>query len=186
MPDQDLTLVLRAAAYAGAAHVKQKRKAGDEPYINHPLRVAQACAEIGLDAEACAAALLHDVAEDTDRTLDDIAREFPPRTVDLVRRMTKWWPDDAPAHVKAAGNPAYYGAILEEPTAIAIKLLDRTDNLWSMVRMLPHLRDWAARYHKKSLEEVAPLADAAAGSAAAERFRAAHAALGEALERHRG
>lgn len=186
MPDltssSDIALVTRAAAYAAEAHVKQKRKAGDEPYINHPLRVAQAAAEVGLDAEAIAAALLHDVVEDTGRTLDDLAAHFPPRTLDLVRRMTKWWPDDASAAVKLEGNPRYYGAILEDPAATAIKLLDRADNLWSMVRMLPQLQDWAQRYYRKSQEEVAPLAEVAINREAAARFTAAHRALAAALE----
>ena len=178
-----LVLVARAAAYAAEAHVNQKRKAGDEPYINHPLRVAQAAAEAGLDAEAIAAALLHDVVEDTDRTLEALAGEFPPRVVDLVQRLTKWWPDDAPQAVKQAGNPPYYDAIREAPDAVTLKLLDRADNLWSMVRMLPHARSWAARYHCKSLEEVAPLAGACANARAVRAFEDAVAALAAELDK---
>ncbi len=177
-----LLLVARAAAYAAEAHVKQKRKAGDEPYINHPLRVAQMAAEAGLGAEAIAAALLHDVVEDTDRTLEDLAAQFPPRVVDLVNRLTKWWPDDAAAEVKREGNPVYYGAICEEPDALAVKLLDRADNLWSMVRMLPRARSWAAKYHRKSLEEVAPLAGVCTNAWAIRVFEDAAAALAAALD----
>lgn len=182
MTDPSLVLVARAAAYAAEAHVKQKRKAGDEPYINHPLRVAQAAAEVGLDAEAIAAALLHDVVEDTDRSIEDVAAHFPPRVVDLVRRLTKWWPDDAPAEVKRDGNPVYYGAIREVEDAVAVKLLDRADNLMSMVRMLPRARNWAVKYHRKSLDEVAPLAGACANAGAIKAFEDAAAALAAALD----
>lgn len=181
-PEVSLVLVAHAAAYAAEAHVKQKRKAGDEPYINHPLRVAQAAAEAGLGAEAIAAAMLHDVVEDTDRSLEDLADRFPPRVVDLVRRLTKWWPDDAPGDVKRAGNPVYYGAIREDADALAVKLLDRADNLWSMVHMLPRARSWAVKYLRKSLEEVAPLAGACTNAVAVAAFSEAAAALAAALE----
>lgn len=182
MTDPSLLLVARAAAYAAEAHVMQKRKVGDEPYVNHLLRVAEMAVEAGLDAEVVAAALLHDVVEDTERTIEDVAASFPPRVADLVRRLTMWWPDDAPSAVKQANNPVYYGAIREAPDAVAVKLLDRADNLMSMVRMLPRARSWAARYHRKSLEEVAPLASACTNAYAIRAFEDAAAALAAALD----
>lgn len=181
-PDASLVLVTRAAAYAAEAHVLQRRKVGEEPYINHPLRVAQMAAEAGLDAAAIAAALLHDVVEDTECSIEDVAELFPPRVTDLVRRLTKWWPDDAPADVKRAGNPVYYGAIGEEADAVALKLLDRADNLWSMVQMLPRARGWAEKYLRKSLEEVAPLAGSCRNARAVRAFEEAAAALAAALD----
>ena len=66
-----------------------------------------------------------------------------------------------------------------------VKLLDRADNLWSMVHMLPRMADWARRYHRKSQEEVAPLAAVATNAQAAQRFTAALEALGAALEETR-
>jgi GTP pyrophosphokinase len=116
----DPELIMRAAAYAAEAHVKQKRKQGDSPYINHPLRVGHQAVQAGLSAEAVAAALLHDVVEDTPRTLADIQRAFPARVAALVDLMTQWWPDDAPQELKRTEKPKYYGAILKDPEAIAI------------------------------------------------------------------
>ncbi|HEY9720437.1 MAG TPA: HD domain-containing protein [Oscillatoriaceae cyanobacterium] len=175
-------LVLRAAAYAAAAHAPQRRKGHlDEPYINHPLRVAHAASEAGLSDEAIAAALLHDVVEDTPRSQSEIEAAFPPRTAELVRLLTKWWPDDASQEIKAEGQPVYYGAILQDADATALKLLDRADNLRDMVRMLPHKRDWAARYLRKTRREIAPIADECTNALARERYAAAVDALDAAL-----
>lgn len=177
----DLELVTRAAAFAGNAHRAQLRKEGSEPYINHPLRVAHHCVLAGLPAAAVAAALLHDVVEDTPVGQDAIEAAFPPRVAELVRLLTKWWPDDAPLDVKREGKPAYYGAIAADPEALAVKLLDRADNLGSMVRMLPRMSDWARRYHRKTAAEIDPLAEACANAYARSRYEEALAQLGQAL-----
>jgi GTP pyrophosphokinase len=177
----DMELVLRAAAYAGEAHVKQMRKSGDEPYINHPLRVSHMAARAGLSAEAIASALLHDVVEDTPRTLEDIRGVFPARVADLVHLMTQWWPDDAPQSVKVVEKPKYYRALLRDPEAIDVKLLDRADNLWSMVRMLPRNRGWAERYLRRTNEEIQPVYDASRNEVAKKYYQEALQALEAAL-----
>lgn len=177
----EMEMVLKAAAYAGEAHVKQMRKSGDEPYINHPLRVSHMAARAGLSAEAIAAALLHDVVEDTDRSLDDIRRVFPERVAHLVHLLTQWWADDAPQSIKVEAKPKYYAAILREPEAIDIKLIDRADNLWSMVRMLPRNRGWAERYLKRSTEEIGPLVKASGNAVAKGYYQEAAEALKSAL-----
>lgn len=177
----DLELVTRAAAFAGGAHRDQLRKEGSEPYINHPLRVAHACVRAGLSAEAVAAAMLHDVVEDTQVEQQAIEAQFPARVAELVRLLTKWWPDDAAADIKNEGKPVYYGAIASDAEALAVKLLDRADNLESMVRMLPRGRDWALRYHRKSTREVAPLAEVCTNEFACQAFYEALARLADAL-----
>jgi (p)ppGpp synthase/HD superfamily hydrolase len=177
----DLELVTRAAAFAGKAHKDQLRKEGSEPYINHPLRVAHATVQAGLGAEAVAAALLHDVVEDTPVGQDQIEAAFPPRVAELVMLLTKWWPDDAVGAVKEEGKPRYYGAILADEEALAVKLLDRADNLMSMVYMLPRMKDWALRYHRKTQLEIAPMALACKNTRACAEFSAASKALEEAL-----
>ena len=177
----DMELVLRAAAYAGDAHAKQMRKTGDEPYINHPLRVSHMAVRAGLSAEAIAAALLHDVVEDTDRTAEDIRAVFPERVALLVHLLTQWWPDDAPPQVKAEGKPKYYRALLREAEAIDVKLLDRSDNLWSMVRMLPRARGWAERYLKRTREEIQPVYEASRNEVARKYYVEAVNALEQAL-----
>lgn len=180
-----LELVLRAAAFAAEAHVEQTRKQSTEPYINHPLRVAQAASEAALSPEAIAAALLHDVVEDTGVTLEDLRGRFPERVVHLVDLLTKWWPDDAPLAVKREGKPRYYGAIRRDMEACAIKLLDRADNLADMARMLPQARGWAERYLKKTREELAPIHERSDNAYARARYAEAVAALEAALARTR-
>ncbi|MNS91214.1 Bifunctional (p)ppGpp synthase/hydrolase relA [compost metagenome] len=177
----DMELVMRAAAYAAEAHAKQMRKTGDEPYINHPLRVSHMAVRAGLGAEAVAAALLHDVVEDTERSLDDIRAVFPERVTLLVHLLTQWWADDAPAAEKNLGKPKYYAAILAEPDAIDVKLLDRSDNLWSMVRMLPSNRGWAERYLRRTKEEITPVLKASRNETAKKYYLEAVKALEAAL-----
>ncbi len=176
-----LELVLRAAAYAGEAHGTQTRKGSPEPYVNHPLRVAHVAAQAGLPDEAIAAGLLHDVVEDTSATLEDIASRFPERVTHLVHLLTKWWPDDAPKDLKATEKPQYYGAILEDPDAMALKLIDRADNLQDMVRMLPRMRSWAERYLKKTETEIRPIFEACPNVMARETYAQAIADLHQAL-----
>lgn len=154
----DMGLVLRAATVAADAHAAQRRKGNGEPYINHPLRVAHHAQACGLSAAAVAAALLHDVVEDTPVGFEDLRREFPEAVVHMVDLLTKWWPDDAPPDVKAVEKPRYYGTLLREGgEAIEVKLLDRADNLKDMERMLPKARGWAERYLKKTLREFEPV-----------------------------
>ena len=71
----DTKFILKAYNYALQKHGDQKRNSG-EPYIVHPLQVAFILADMGLDEKTIAAALLHDVVEDTDATHEDIVKEF--------------------------------------------------------------------------------------------------------------
>jgi (p)ppGpp synthase/HD superfamily hydrolase len=178
-----LELVLEAAAFAAMAHAPQRRKTGHEPYVNHVVRVAREASRQGLAPEAVAAALLHDVVEDTRFGLDDVRARFPPRVVELVHLMTQWWADDAPAAVKASEKPKYYAAILKDADAIALKLLDRADNLEDMAGVADRARRWAERYLRRSEEEMAPLVEAVALPGVRARYEAALAALRAALSR---
>ena len=71
----DEEMLIRAYHYAKEAHANQKRASG-EPYFIHPCEVADILIDLGLDAATIAAALLHDVIEDTESTAEDIQREF--------------------------------------------------------------------------------------------------------------
>lgn len=84
----DTALIRKAYDFAANLHKGQKRKSG-EPYIVHPLSVAMILAELNSDEPTIAAGLLHDVVEDTNTTLDDIAREFSPEVAKLVDGVTK-------------------------------------------------------------------------------------------------
>lgn len=87
-PSADFQQIHAAFEFANEAHKSQKRKSG-EPYIIHPLAVAQIVAEQKLDSESIEAALLHDVIEDTPATHEDIARKFSPVIADLVEGVSK-------------------------------------------------------------------------------------------------
>ena len=88
-PGADLPQIRAAFEYAEKCHDGQRRKSG-EPYIIHPLAVAQIVAEeLKLDSESIEAALLHDVIEDTPATHDDVARLFSPTVADLVEGVSK-------------------------------------------------------------------------------------------------
>ena len=87
-PSADLEVIQRAYAYADEKHKNQLRKSG-EPYIIHLLAVAEIVAEIGLDTDAIAAALLHDCLEDTDASFEEISRLFGETVANLVEGVTK-------------------------------------------------------------------------------------------------
>ena len=84
----DFDMIDRAYALAEKAHDGQRRRSG-EPYICHPLSVAQILVELGMDSESIAAALMHDVAEDTAVTIDEIRAQFGPEVALLVDGVTK-------------------------------------------------------------------------------------------------
>ncbi|MBR1690819.1 MAG: bifunctional (p)ppGpp synthetase/guanosine-3',5'-bis(diphosphate) 3'-pyrophosphohydrolase [Oscillibacter sp.] len=88
-PAADFAQIRAAFAFADKSHEGQKRKSG-EPYIIHPLAVAQIVAEeLRLDSESIEAALLHDVIEDTPATHEDVAKLFSPTIADLVEGVSK-------------------------------------------------------------------------------------------------
>ena len=87
-PKVDVDKVRAAFEYANAHHGPQLRKSG-EPYIIHPIAVAEIINELGLDGDSVVAAMLHDCIEDTESTYDDIARLFGAPVADLVEGVTK-------------------------------------------------------------------------------------------------
>ena len=87
-PTTDIALVDKAYHYAEEKHKKQLRKSG-EPYIIHPLAVAEIVVEIGLDTDAILAALLHDCLEDTDASFDELVKLFGRTVAELVEGVTK-------------------------------------------------------------------------------------------------
>src|SRR4029450_12905139 len=87
-PGVDRELIRRAFEFAEAQHRGQVRRSGEE-FIHHPWGVARICAELHLDEQTIAAALLHDVVEDTDTELDEVRAEFGPDIALLVEGVTK-------------------------------------------------------------------------------------------------
>ena len=107
-------LTSRAMRIAYDAHHGQTDKAG-APYVFHPFHLAEQMP----DEASCCAALLHDVVEDTDVTLEAIAAEFPPEVVEAVRLLT---------HEKGTDYLAYVRALKNHPIARAVKLADLAHN----------------------------------------------------------
>ena len=87
-PDEDMSILARAYRRAVTQHSSQRRKSG-EPYIIHPLAVAQILADLGMGPLVVAAGLLHDTVEDTDYTLDECRAEFGDTVTGLVDGVTK-------------------------------------------------------------------------------------------------
>ncbi|MFN3382099.1 MAG: HD domain-containing protein, partial [Runella zeae] len=89
LKDNDAKLIKKAFNLSVEAHKDMRRKSG-EPYIYHPIAVAQICVEeIGLGTTSIICALLHDVVEDTDFTLQDIERQFGPKVAQIIDGLTK-------------------------------------------------------------------------------------------------
>ena len=86
--DANLELIQKAYVFAAAAHAGQTRLSG-EPYLSHPLAVADTLADMGFDEPTVAAGLLHDTVEDTSMTIDDIAENFGDEVADIVDGVTK-------------------------------------------------------------------------------------------------
>lgn len=149
-------MVLKAYEYAKAAHANQKRASG-EPYFIHPCAVADILMELGLDAATISAALLHDVIEDTDRTAEDIKREFGDEVLDLVSGVTKLEKivfksqEDADAE----NFRKIFVAMAKDMRVIIIKLADRLHNMRSL-NFLSHERQ--QRMARETLDIYAPLA----------------------------
>lgn len=129
-------LILLARTFASRAHRGQVRKYTGEPYINHPVEVADIVRRHNGSPEMIAAALLHDVVEDTDVTLDDISSEFGESVANLVADLTDVSrPED--------GNRATRKAMDREHTAQAsaaamvIKAADLISNTSSIVEHDP-------------------------------------------------
>jgi (p)ppGpp synthase/HD superfamily hydrolase len=181
----DIQLITSAAAFAADAHLHQVRKELNEPYIVHPLRVANMAAQAGQSAEFIAAALMHDVLEDTTVPRATIASLFPLRTVELVDAMTKWWQSgQSDPEMEATWKTQYYDRLIRTEGGVLLKVLDRTDNLHDftrMARLSANQHRWAAKYAKKTRAEFAELIPLVADPQVVRTFNAALDGLEAAL-----
>jgi GTP pyrophosphokinase len=157
----DVDLVRRAYRLAESAHAGQKRKSG-EAYIVHPLAVAGTLAELRLDARTIAASLLHDVAEDTDVEIPDLAEAFGPEVASLVDGVTKLvavsematLPRDS-RDPKVESLRKMLLAMVGDVRVVLIKLADRLHNMSTMSFMSPEQQ---RRISRETLDIYAPLA----------------------------
>ena len=154
--DSENAMLLRAYAYAENAHANQKRASG-EPYFIHPCAVASILMDLGLDAATIAAALLHDVIEDTSSTAEDIKREFGEEVLALVSGVTKLEKIEFKSKEaeEAENFRKIFVAMAKDVRVIIIKLADRLHNMRSL-NFLSHERQ--QRMAGETLDIYAPLA----------------------------
>ncbi|WP_235510733.1 RelA/SpoT family protein [Curtobacterium sp. Leaf261] len=153
-PKADVTLIERAYTTAERAHDGQKRKSG-EPYITHPVAVAQILADLGIGAITIAAALLHDTVEDTEYTLDELRSDFGDEIAMLVDGVTKLDKLKYGDSAQAETVRKMVVAMSKDIRVLVIKLADRLHNArtWGFVESAS-----ATRKAKETLEIYAPLA----------------------------
>lgn len=155
--DEDKKLIRKAFDVAVEAHKDQRRKSG-EAYIFHPIAVAKIVAgEIGLGPTSIAAALMHDVVEDTDITVEDIERMFNPRIAKIVEGLTKIsrMEPDPDISLQAENYRKMLLTLNDDVRVILIKIADRLHNMQTMESMAPHKQ---AKIASETLYIYAPLA----------------------------
>ena len=155
-PQDDLTIVKKAYDYSLKHHEGQTRASG-EPYLVHPLEVAQVLAEMKMDPVAIAAGLLHDSVEDTSVTIVDIRKEFGEQVAHIVEGVTKISKIDFATREEAQAENLrkMMLAMVDDIRVVLIKLADRLHNM----RTLEHLQpDRQTKIAQETLEIYAPIA----------------------------
>ena len=157
LPPPDIALVERAFSFSDSAHRGQFRKSG-EPYITHPLAVASILSQWRLDAQGLAAALLHDVMEDTAITKAEIETSFGKPVADMVDGVSKL--DQIEFNSREDAQAESFRKMLlamaQDIRVILIKLADRLHNMRTLDAMAPVHRKRVAR---ETLDIYAPIAN---------------------------
>lgn len=153
---EDLALLQHAFTFAQEAHEGQTRTTG-EPYFTHPFAVALKLADLKLPSNVIASGLLHDVPEDTARTVEDISAEFGEDVASMVGAITKL------GKVKYRGEERYienlrkmFVAMAQDVRVVFIKFADRMHNMETLFALPEHKR---LRIAKEVLEIYAPIAN---------------------------
>ncbi len=156
-PNADLDLVRRAYDFASRAHEGQTRRSGD-PYVTHPLSVAEIIAELKLDIASVCAGLLHDCVEDTSATVEQLTTLFGKEIAFLVDGVTKLGklPWSTKEEQQAENFRKMLLAMARDIRVILVKLCDRLDNM----RSLHHLPvEKQERIAAETMQIYAPLAN---------------------------
>src|SRR6266487_1086290 len=153
---KDQEIVRRAYERALAAHAGQRRLSGEE-YVNHPMEVAAILADLELDAETLAAALLHDTVEDTPLTSEAVEQEFGPEVARLVDGVTKLGRISlrSDQQQQAENIRKMMVAMAEDLRVVLIKLADRLHNMRTLEPLTEAKRKKISR---ETLDIYAPLA----------------------------
>ena len=152
----DTTLLDKAIIYAVKAHANTERRGKGFPYIVHPMEAMEIVASITPDQELLAAAALHDVVEDTDRTLEEIRAEFGDRIADLVaaesEEEVKGMSEEASWHMR---KQAVIDRLAKEPKdAKIVSMGDKLSNMRAIARDYEEIGDklWS-RFHTSDPKE---------------------------------
>jgi len=149
--------IMNAYEFGAEAHKGQTRQSG-EPYISHPVAVAQELADMRLDPQAIAAAILHDVVEDTPASIADIEDQFGPDVASLVDGVSKLDQIEfrSRAEAQAESFRKMMLAMIEDIRVILVKLADRLHNMQTLDAMPADKRTRIAR---ETLDIYAPIAN---------------------------
>ena len=153
---EEITQVKKAFQFSDAAHLGQYRHSG-EPYITHPVAVAELCATWRLDAPSIMAALLHDVIEDTGSTKADLVEKFGTKVAELVEGLTKLDKLEFQSHAEAQAESfrKMFMAMARDVRVILVKLADRTHNMRTLDAVPMEKR---RRVAAETIEIYAPIA----------------------------
>ena len=156
LPEEDQAMLQRAFEFAREAHQGQMRKSG-EPFILHPIEVGIILADLRMDAETIAAALLHDTVEDTPVTAEEVEEQFNPQVRGLVEGVTKITRIEVESlsDEQAATIRKMFVAMSKDIRVIVIKLADRLHNMRTLGALREDRRIFKAR---ETLEIYAPIA----------------------------
>lgn len=146
--------VLRACEFGDKAHIKDKRKSG-EPYITHPIAVAEILASFRMDVDTIVAAILHDTVEDTPITEADLTLNFGRDVAQIVNGVTKLKSSNEKHVNKAATFYRIITATLEDPRVLIVKLADRLHNM-TTIDAVPEKKQQATA--KETLDFYVPFA----------------------------
>jgi GTP pyrophosphokinase len=157
LDDEQLKEITAAYEFGAAAHSGQTRKTG-EPYITHPVAVAQELAEMRLDSQAIVAAILHDTVEDTAASIEDIAERFGSEVAHLVDGVSKL--DQIQFRSRAEAQAESFRkmmlAMIGDIRVILVKLADRLHNMQTLDAMPDEKKRRIAR---ETLDIYAPIAN---------------------------
>jgi RelA/SpoT family (p)ppGpp synthetase len=157
LPRPQLSLIADAYQFSAEQHEGQKRQSGD-PYITHPVAVAAILADLHLDHESIAAALMHDLIEDTPTAKDEIATRFGPEIAALVDGVSKLdkLNFSSRTELQVESFRKMMLAMVQDIRVILLKLADRLHNMQTLESMAP---DKQVRIARETLEIYAPIAN---------------------------
>jgi guanosine-3',5'-bis(diphosphate) 3'-pyrophosphohydrolase len=155
-PGDDVALLRKAYEFSACEHKAQTRISG-EPFVSHPLEVANVLAEMKLDVVCLAAGMLHDVVEDTPTTVERVRQEFGPDVARIVEGVTKIGRIEffSQEEKQAENLRKMVLAMVDDIRVVLVKLADRLHNMRTLEHLPPEKRERIAR---ETLEIYAPIA----------------------------